>query len=224
MNAGFDTRVHLSLTWDDIQFVLCVASILIPNQRMFITSGVMIYEDMAAGVTAKGVKWHNNHIMHRENCMQTIKERALPWLIGKGVDVGCGLEKITPDCIGIDNGDDFREHSDADVIGDITDLTRYADGQFDWLFSSNSIEHLVKWEDALTEWVRVVRPGGIIYLYTPWPERCSFLRAGGDVKSHLWNPSPAILGNALINRGVEIVECDDDVDVYGTFVIVGRKK
>ena len=224
MNADFNTRVHLNLMWEDIQWIYRAMSILIPGQRMFIANGFLIYEEMASGVTKKGVRWSNNHIIHRENCMQTIRERALPWLVGKGIDVGCGLEKVTDDCIGIDNGDDFREHSDADVVGDITDLSRYGDGQFDWLFSSNSLEHLSNWEDALTDWVRVVRTEGILFIYTTWPDRCPFLRAGGDVKSHLWDPSPTVLREALEKRGVEVVECDNDADVYGTFCIIGRKK
>lgn len=60
------------------------------------------------------------------------------------------------------------EHVQA-VVGDCTDLSRFAPGEFDVVFASNLLEHLPR-EDAtrlLDEASRVVRPGGHLILMQP---------------------------------------------------------
>lgn len=214
---------YLNLQPNDIAFVKFCLDRVRPGQEFYIQNGQAIFCGAIRGVTPKGVPWSNVHVDFRENATATIRDRALLWLEGNGIDVGCGMEKIVEDCIGIDLTLDYGDRSAADDIRDASDLTGYADGQFDWLYSSNNLEHISNWETALSEWVRVVRPGVIIFLYLPWPEKCP-VHAAGVCESHLWNPTPGIIRAELEKRGVETVECDDDVDEWGTFVIVGRKR
>jgi ADP-heptose:LPS heptosyltransferase len=94
-----------------------------------------------------------------------IRELVLPFLVGKGIDVGCQRDPITPDCVAFDKnpGPEVTHVGDARNLG-------FSDGQFDWLWSSHCLEDLPDTLGALTEWCRVVRSGGVIALYVPHPE------------------------------------------------------
>ena len=41
------------------------------------------------------------------------------------------------------------------------------DGSLDYVFSSHCLEHLEKPKEALKEWIRVLKQGGVLYLYLP---------------------------------------------------------
>ena len=73
-------------------------------------------------------------------------------------------------------GDDHREgfvsidlRPEADVTADIRDLSAYPDGSVDELLALDILEHF--WRDdvpaVLTEWRRVLRPGGRLTLRIP---------------------------------------------------------
>lgn len=205
--------------------VTWVFSAWVPGQRVMMDDeGAFHFKAPEWGVTPTGVEWRNAHRGHRENSAPFMRPRALPWLDGRGLDLGCGLEKIVLEdrCIGVDAGG-YQEGCAADVYRDITDLSCYSDGEFDWVYSSNVLEHIEDWEDALREWVRVVRVGGVVFLCVPWPERC-LVQEAGSTQAHVWNPSPFILRGALSRLGVAIAEMDSDVDRWGCFCIVGVKQ
>lgn len=195
----------------------------LPGQRMYVApEGKIYFESVCTGTTPGGVAWENAHRGHRENSAPEMRLRAQRWLVGRGVDIGCGIEKILPDCVGVDAGD-YQAGCAADVFRDVSNLSVFADGEFDWAYSSNVLEHMHDWGASLDEWVRVVRPGGVIFLCVPWPERCP-VQAAGRVAVHTWNPSPFALREALEKRGVDVVQMDFDVDVWGCFCAVGRKR
>ena len=195
---------------------------LVPGYGYTVIDGRCRYQIIEEGTTKEGVHWKNIHIDYRENATNTIRARALPWLEGKGVDIGCGLEKITPDCIGIDSGHDYGDRCVADDIRDASDLTGYEDGQFDWVYSSNNLEHIENWEDALDEWVRVLRKGGTMFLYLPWGDKCPPLSAK-ECASHVVDLDPIRVFHELDQRGILMDELDASIDGWGCFVIVGRK-
>lgn len=71
---------------------------------------------------------------------------------------------------------DLREHYpelknlplvEADIIGDAQNLSVIKDDEYDFLISAHVIEHMKDPLGALENWVRVVKPGGLIYLIAP---------------------------------------------------------
>jgi SAM-dependent methyltransferase len=81
-------------------------------------------------------------------------EKAI--MSGKGIDIGCGPDPITPDVQRFDMGD-----------GDANEITKYVKGQFDFVFSSHCLEHMRKPREALHEWWKLVKPGGHLIFIVP---------------------------------------------------------
>ena len=89
---------------------------------------------------------------------------VVPYIRGKGIDIGCGPNKVLPHAIGIDSckdvelfGLDFKPDL---VCEDAADLA-IPDGDLDFVFSSHLLEHIPYWEGALREWWRVLKVGAI---------------------------------------------------------------
>lgn len=94
------------------------------------------------------------------------------------------------------------------VVGDATDLSRFADGEFDAVFASNFLEHLE--HDAvdrcLTEVRRVLRPGGRLLLVQP-----NFRLAPGayfDDYTHRTIFTDRSLADLLVARGFSLVQVE----------------
>lgn len=99
--------------------------------------------------------------------------RALVYAAGKGLDLGCGMEKLldTSNCIGVDNDKDaqlYLRPAKYDIKADVSDLP-FVSGRYDYAFSSHVLEHipLDKVPATLAEWMRVLRVGGRLILYLP---------------------------------------------------------
>jgi predicted SAM-dependent methyltransferase len=78
------------------------------------------------------------------------------------LDIGCG--EIKKGDIGLD----FRKTSSVDIIAD-AHLLPFKSGAFDYIFSSEVIEHFGHREvrSVLLEWIRVLKKGGIFELECP---------------------------------------------------------
>jgi SAM-dependent methyltransferase len=77
-------------------------------------------------------------------------------LSGDGIDIGCGPDPVLPQ---VDRFD--VEHGDANVI------TRYVHKQYDFVFSSHTLEHMQDPYAALKEWFALVKPGGHLIFLVP---------------------------------------------------------
>ncbi|MDF1799533.1 MAG: class I SAM-dependent methyltransferase [Planctomycetota bacterium] len=95
---------------------------------------------------------------------------------GRGLDVGCGHRKSSPNCIGVDltAGGDKGEAgvvagqvSQADVQASGDDLHMFADGELDFVVARHNIEHYVDPIKTIQEWKRVLRPGGKLAMIVP---------------------------------------------------------
>lgn len=64
---------------------------------------------------------------------------------------------------------DIDPHPGVDIVGDISDLSRFKDGEVAEIYSSHVLEHFphVKTLDVLKEWCRVLKPQGILYVAVP---------------------------------------------------------
>ena len=123
-----------------------------------------------------------------------IRQYIWPWIQeGRGVDLGCGFDKVHPRCIGMDS----VQTPTVDVVGDITDLSRWGDGEFDWVFSSHAIEDIPTTESTFREWLRVLRPGGIIIIYCPYRHYYPNVGQPGANLAHVHDFVPSELTAAL---------------------------
>jgi len=94
------------------------------------------------------------------------------YLHGSGIDIGCG-----DDCLRVENGT-VRPWDIPD--GDAQTLPGVPDASFDFVYSSHCLEHMRSVEETLTHWLRVLKPGGALYVVVPeyilyekmvWPSR-----------------------------------------------------
>jgi SAM-dependent methyltransferase len=82
---------------------------------------------------------------------------------GRGLDIGCGGIKCHPNCIGVD----LHPDSIAELKVDCQDLAMFKDNELDFIVSSHLLEHLPDPIESLTEWKRVLRPGGVLAIAVP---------------------------------------------------------
>ncbi len=77
---------------------------------------------------------------------------------GKGIDVGCGPDKLPfATCEGFDRDQ-----------GDANDLTKYfPEGTFSYLHASQVLEHMINPRTALASWISVVKPRGHLIISVP---------------------------------------------------------
>jgi SAM-dependent methyltransferase len=98
---------------------------------------------------------------------ETSKSSALPYrqalyyryLAGRGLDIGCGNDVLTLEGREID-GWDVQQ-------GDAQYLSTVADESYDFVHSSHCLEHMVDVHTSLSNWARVVKPGGAIFITVP---------------------------------------------------------
>lgn len=64
---------------------------------------------------------------------------------------------------------DIDAHEGVDFVGDVSDLSRFESESVAAIFASNILEHFPHTctHNVLTEWNRVLRPGGALYLSVP---------------------------------------------------------
>jgi ADP-heptose:LPS heptosyltransferase/predicted SAM-dependent methyltransferase len=100
-----------------------------------------------------------------------VKYDVVRYTRGRGLDLGCGPHKAFPHFIGVDNLKDvqlfgIRMKPDF-VVPDCADLSLFATGSMDFVFSSHMLEHIEDHVAALREMWRVLKVGGHLVLYLP---------------------------------------------------------
>ncbi len=87
------------------------------------------------------------------------------WMVGKGLDVGCGRDMINkalwPKITEVDPYDIEFGHTDAQFLKEIEN------DKYDFVHSSHCLEHVKNPRAALGNWLRVVKPGGFVVVTIP---------------------------------------------------------
>ena len=144
--------------------------------------------------------------------------------IGSGIDIGSSRDPLTKTCVAYDKSD----WPEVTRRGDVRSLP-FADNEFDWAWSSHTLEDLSDPHAGIREWLRVIKPGGLLGLYVPHPEL--YAKYGGGNTDHQYPGFyPEDLEKILISQNCEIIESrvDDDISVrefphYSTLVVARKK-
>ena len=140
---------------------------------------------------------------------------ALCYCKGSGIDVGAGFWPL-PNSISVDS---HRGPGLGKIVAD------FKDNSLDYVFSSHCLEHIEYWQAALNEWIKKLKPNGVIFLYLPHPE-CEIWHSGspfvGD--GHKWIPNPDVIKKAIQELSCTIEMFDDGPDAMQSFYVCGRRK
>lgn len=150
--------------------------------------------------------------LKKGNAVSFILDKVRQYCHGKGIDMGAGKWPL-PGAILVRN----EEQQNAYKLD-------FSDGSLDYVFSSHCLEHLNKWQDALSLWIRKIKTGGILFLYLPHKSMRLWNPGGpwvGD--DHKWIPVYKVINKFLIDNGMEIIEYNSEKDRYHSFHIIAKK-
>ena len=89
-------------------------------------------------------------------------EKLFPWLDGKGADIGAGTRTIDDKIIRVD----IDEKVKPDILAS-GDKLPFKDGELDFITAIHNFEHYSNQKEVLTEWLSVLKVGGIIAIVHP---------------------------------------------------------
>ena len=139
--------------------------------------------------------------------------------LGRGIDIGCGDDPVTPDCVRWD-----LEQGDAQELPGLPPET------FDWVYSSHCLEDLADPGRALQRWWEVLKPGGHLLAVVPdedlyeqgsWPSRFNAGHRWSFTihKSESWSPVSLSLVELLAglprHQVLWLKTCDSGYDYGG---------
>ncbi len=108
--------------------------------------------------------------------LKTLKKQWLeysngpaPYCRGKGIEIGSGGRHTVKGSLLVDIVDDFSSHNryKVDYSQDDHSLPDIKASELDYVCSSNVLEHLTNPIKALLEWLRILKPGAILWLKVP---------------------------------------------------------
>lgn len=161
---------------------------------------------------------------------ETAKVRHLveKYCNGHGIDLGCGGDKIIPNCIGFDLWKNYVDYGKSviDERGDARNLTRFKNKTFDFVYSSHLIEDFPKSQTKaiLSEWWRVIKKGGYLILVFPDQQVYEIVYGGNNPHHSVPNMGLKYMLNRMAEALVkyEIVFTSENEIDYNV-IIVARK-
>lgn len=146
------------------------------------------------------------------NHTRFIKPFAFEICNGKGLDIGCGKEEWKlPGAIAVDPA--INPKYNAYVL---------PSGTWDYIYSSHCLEHLPNYVMALQNWIRVLNPGGVLFLYLPHPD-CIYWRPWEmPTKKHLHFFTPNSMIEIFKSLNLKNIFCSER-DLAFSFAIYGNK-
>lgn len=137
---------------------------------------------------------------------------------GRLLDVGCGLKPFQPmfapyvsEHVGVDHPDSPHALTSVDVLATAYEIP-LPDGSFDTVLMSEVLEHLETPQAALSEALRLLRPGGKLILTTP------FIWVLHEEPRDFYRYSPYGLRHLLDGAGFEVLEV---IPVGGQWTTLG---
>ena len=131
---------------------------------------------------------HYDAGLFKGNAMSHIAHLAYALCKGRGIDFGAGCWPL-------------RGAMPIDLDTELQ-LRDVPDGALDYVFSSHVLEHIHNWRWTMREFQRVLRPGGVLFLYLPhedmalWNAETVWGRSAG----HVWTPRiETLVGYAQLN-------------------------
>ncbi len=111
---------------------------------------------------------------------ETAPRRPLtaPFCQGFGVDLGSGGDPVVPWAVQVDLNPLARPL--VHYFGNATKNLPFKDGVLDYVYSSHLLEDFADWDPVLTEWWRVLKPGGYLVILVPDHERFRAAVRGGQ--------------------------------------------
>jgi SAM-dependent methyltransferase len=148
------------------------------------------------------------------NAAQFIRKKASEYCHGKGLDIGGGKWPLEG-AILVDDNENMNAYN----------LSNFVDNSLDYVFSSHCLEHLTRWEEALTLWIRKIKAGGILFLYLPHESMKMWSPGGPWVREHhVWAPTVNSLIPVIERNGMRILDYNPGRDDAWSFHIVAEKK
>ncbi|MHA6625101.1 methyltransferase domain-containing protein [Pseudonocardia sichuanensis] len=80
------------------------------------------------------------------------------------LDLGCGDQRQYPTNIGVDR----RRTPSVAAVADVGRPLPFRDGAVDRIFAVHVLEHLIDFLPLVAECHRVLRPGGVLHVLSPW--------------------------------------------------------
>ncbi len=115
---------------------------------------------------------------------------------GRGADLGCGCAKIVEEAIGVeftfyDQPEQAELYDGENYFGHDLNLglPMFKDNELDYIYSSHVLEDFADPEVKLTEWTRVIKPGGRLVLVLPHGDfypKAGTPEANGSHKMDWW--------------------------------------
>lgn len=150
-------------------------------------------------------------------------------LQGRGIDVGCGSDKINEDSIGVDiigqgergkYGCEKNKISMADIRASGDNLFMFKNDSLDYVISRDNLEHYVDFLKTLKEWNRVLKVGGKLGITMPDDNKINSLKLDPTHKHAFTIES---LTTALNLTGFKVIESGETIKDWG-FYVIGEKE
>jgi hypothetical protein len=161
----------------------------------------------------KTIEFNNKEYPHFQ-CEGNASQFAIPFAkhicLGEGLDIGCmKREWAFPGATPIDLSFDDEYHA-----------TNLPGVEYDYIYSSHCLEHVVDWVGILDYWITKVKKGGSIFLYLP------------DYSQEYWRPwnnrkhvnilTPEYLKDYFDHKGCDKVFVSG-VDLNNAFMVIVEK-
>lgn len=150
-----------------------------------------------------------------------------PFLQGKGIDVGCGTSRLSPDILALDQQPDQR-YAHADVVHDCKDLEvgkpfefkgqmyDFRDNEFDFIFSSHCLEDFPDIDPVFLSWWKKIKANGLMILLLPdmqggrYPDLKMHRETGQGNPSHKTDVGKEFIFSMLerLKLNYEIIQAD----------------